>query len=351
MVGIIPVGIIGQLSKEAVLSKKIKIDEHIVYMLTLIAMLIFLAIEQNSDLLIGTIVGSSWFQLLVVNGITKLNMPEEKKEGRCVESIWRWYKEKKQKPFEEKQKNKYRNNGQFLICSAILLLFLAADYLIRVNSMWNQLSRIDGCILIILFLGYLYFMQEEPQKISSWSNRNREKKQSNETEKEVKAGRKKTERIIWGVQGGILVIVIFVGSYLLVKSMSKIGSLYQLSPYRIGITGMAWCTALPEILLGMFFDRKKKSENSTMKDKVVIELEEEKRIEEVIRNVIITITLVLGMFAVFQPILVNTFMIYDFILFGIITVFLQFIKRMNSHIVGSFMTTIYIALIIFVIMR
>ena len=74
LVGIMPM-IMGQLFNKAVLSKRL--NYNIVFIMTLITVVIWSLINQNSDILIGAVIGSGLFQILVINGVNKLGIQEE----------------------------------------------------------------------------------------------------------------------------------------------------------------------------------------------------------------------------------------------------------------------------------
>lgn len=281
LVGIVPVFITALFQKRNSDFKDIKNKSVFIYLLTLCNLFIFFLLNKNSDIILGTFIGSSLFRLLAVGGVNQLFYKKEKKsEGR----------------------------GQYLFFCSILLLFLSADYLLTGNITNNILSRIDGGLLLLLFLLYLFIRIRSGLKIHFF-------------------------KISYYFYFICLEVVILPGSYLLSQNIPQIGASFGFSQYLTGLTIVSWCVNISTMII----TRGKSQEINYL--------------ESIMEETVITITLLLGGVICILPLSVSSYMIYDFILFGVISIVLQLIKKLDNRLAASSMATAYIAFIIYVFIR
>lgn len=283
VIGILPVVITREFQKGNTFFGKLPCDNNSIYFITLSNILILFLVYKNIDILLGTLLGSSLFQLLAVGGVNELILPI---------------------------KGRKENNGQYLAFCMILLLFLSADYLLSKEIKNNMLNRIDGGLLLFLFVIYCYFLY-----------RNRE------IEKKNWRG-----YITYFVS---LEIIIAFGGYLLIQSIPKIGVALGISQYLTGLTIVSWCVNLSTMILS----RKKIEEKNI------------NYLEKAMKSTVFSITLLLGGIVLIHPLVISSYMIYDIILFAIITLLLPLIQKIDNRLAGSSMVTVYIAFIVYAFAR
>lgn len=254
---------------------------NFIYFLTLCNLLIFFLLDNNSDILSGTFIGSSLFQLLAVGGVNQLFY--KKREGMD-------------------------GKGQYLVFCTILLLFLSADYLLTGTIANNMLNRVDGGLLLFVFVLYLFIRIRGGLKIHL----------------------PKMSNILYFI---CLEIVILPGDYMISQSIPKIGASFGLSQYLVGLTIVSWCVNFSTILLT-------KEKNQEMN-----------YLEKIMERIVISITLLLGGIVCIIPLSVSRYMIYDLIVFGIISIALQLVQKIDNRLAASSMATVYIAFIIYVFVR
>lgn len=277
-----------------------KYNSYIIYYMTLANIFAFFLYDKNTDILFGALLGSCLFQLLVIGGVSQLfSSLRGKKDGR----------------------------GQYLAFCIILILFLSADYLLTGNASNNMLNRVDGVLLILFFILYLYFRIRN--NITSFMP----KGSFFSYFKIYVHGEKRGD-----VRNMFLFVicqeaVILEGAYLIAQSVPKLGAIFGITQYITGFTIVAWCINFSSILFSIM-----KNQKSNYMEKAV-------------EGTIIATTLFLGIASCILQLYVSSYMIYDLILFGIISVGLCFIQKIDSRLAGSSMATAYIAFIVYVYIR
>ncbi|MDR7131170.1 cation:H+ antiporter [Algoriphagus sp. 4150] len=169
------------------------------------------------DIVFGNVIGSNNFNLFIILGIAGLITPLAVKSS----SVW------KEIPFS--------------LLAAVVLLFLANNYL---SKEIPGLSRIDGCILILLFTGFLYYvftqLKADPSldelQIKSYSNPK-----------------------IWGlILIGLAGLV--VGGKVVVDIAVSMAQSLGVSEKIIGLTIVAAGTSLPELATSVVASMKRKND-------------------------------------------------------------------------------------------
>lgn len=169
-----------------------------------------------SDIVFGNIIGSNNFNLFIILGIAGLIYPI------TVQSSTAW-----------------REIPISLIVT-VLLFVLANNFFINQNT---EISRLDGIILLLSFLGFLYYVFNQVK---------REKTASLFIES-------KSNYKIWGlVLFGIAGLII--GGKLVVDNSINIATHFAVSQKIIGLTIIAAGTSLPELVTSIVAALKKNSD-------------------------------------------------------------------------------------------
>jgi len=332
LVGIIPVVMIGQLQRGAVLSKRM-ISREIFSVFVVIIFVILSIIKENSDILMGILMGSSLFQLLAIGGINKLLMPEDRK--RQFSLLYLLQRNKKDIQTMEKQITVYEKSSiHYLIFCIILLLFLSADYLLRKDSNQNILSQIDGGILILVFILFLYTVLKQE-------------------EVGIFEGLRLLFQSKWKIEITLyylaIIVVITFGGVLIIDSLSKVGIEYGISQYSIGLTGIAWSMNFSSVLLSIF-DNYQKPDNSNQKSDGNFLIKSD-YFENTGNKIIFFFTFLLGIAIMIRPINITDYIVYDLIFYAMVLLFVWFIKKIDNRLAGSSLTTVYIVFVVSVLIR
>lgn len=187
----------------------------------------------------------------------------------------------------------------FLIISTLAMSVMAVDKLVDNSS--NLLSRVDGIILLLLFVLYIFSMIDV--------SRNNKDKDSEEV-------------ILMPLSKSIVLSVFGLGSIVLgadltVTSAVSLAALLGLSETLIGLTVVAIGTSLPELITSVV--AAKKGEN-------------EIAIGNIIGSNIFNILLVLGVSASINPIEISSVNYIDLIILIIATLATTFIMYTGSKI-------------------
>jgi cation:H+ antiporter len=160
--------------------------------------------QGHEDIVLGNVIGSNNFNLFIILGITGLIYP------MTVQSSTVW----KEIPIS--------------FCAAVLLLFLANDFFSDDTAV---ISRLDGGLLLLLFLGFLTYVFVQLKSDS----RNLEVPTNQFSNLKI------TTYIILGLTGLVL------GGKFVVSSATDIATSLGLSEKLIGLTIVAAGTSLPEL--------------------------------------------------------------------------------------------------------
>lgn len=175
-------------------------------------------ISNNSDMVIGNVIGSNILNILLIIGICSLIKPIKVKNNTV----------KKELPI--------------VMLFSALLFFLIKDDLFVSNV--NMISRNDGFIIILFFTIFIYYL------ISIMRN-----KKDEDSDDMAKYGIIKS--ICFTVLG---IACIILGSNVVVDSASKIASMLGVSQKMIALTVVAFGTSLPELVTSIVSTRKGEQE-------------------------------------------------------------------------------------------
>ena len=221
----------------------------------------------------------------------------------------------------------------FLLLASILMIVLSAD-MILINSTTNMLSRFDGLILLILFVGFVYYLIKMALKARNIS--------LEETSISIDADvvvstleQPISKSIIYSICG--MVAIIF-GGKLVVSSASYIASTFGVSDQLIGLTVVAIGTSLPEFVTSIIAATKGESDIA---------------LGNVIGSNMFNILFVLGISAFISPMTIEPKLIIDGIFMIMVTCLTYFfaIKRKDVNKCESLILIgLYLAYMSFLIM-
>jgi len=263
------------------------------------------AIQGQNDIAIGNIVGSNFFNLLVVIGICSFIGPVKTSRNML----------KKEFPLS-------------IIVTVFLLIMCMDTFIFKADE--NTIGRIDGIILLIifaLFLGNQIYYALQSMKRSAAKPR---------TEEEKSQTHPPLISVLFIIIG--LVLVIF-GGNLVVNNASKIAESFGLSQAFIGLTIVAIGTSLPELVTSIV--AAKKGENDLA-------------LGNIIGSNIFNIVLILGASATIHPVSVGTNSIYDtliLILISVITFLFAKVKKEISRNEGIIMILMYVTYMVYIVLR
>ncbi|WP_372948606.1 calcium/sodium antiporter [Mariniphaga sp.] len=223
----------------------------------------FAAYQSNADIVFGNIIGSNIFNLFAILGIAGLITP------LFVQSSTVW----KEIPFS--------------LFATLLLFFLANSFISKNES----LTRIDGIILLIFFLIFLYYVYRQLK---------------NESILPEVSHKELSNLKIWiFIIAGLIFLV--AGGRLVVVNSVQIAQSLGISQTIIGLTIVAAGTSLPELATSVVAATKKKNDIA---------------IGNIIGSNIFNIYYILGVSALIKPVAFNTKFNFDLYLLGAGTILL-----------------------------
>lgn len=253
------------------------------------------AVNGSNAMAVSNVVGSNMFNLLAVCGICSLIVPLKVNASTL----------KKEFPFS--------------IVITLVLLGLGAVKL--------SIERLDGIILLLIFVLFLYMMVSAVKK----------NKQNISEETELLTMHFSWWKCIFCIGGGLAAIVI--GGQLVVDCAEKIAYSWGLSENFIGLTVCAIGTSLPELVTSIVAARKG---------------EDDMAIGNVIGSNIFNILLVIGLAAFISPIEVTAENLIDLVILAavsVIVLLMTFSKKQMSRLSGFTAIMIYAAYMIYIFFR
>ncbi|MGN0586897.1 MAG: calcium/sodium antiporter [Oscillospiraceae bacterium] len=161
------------------------------------------AIKKSADLAVGNVLGSNIMNILLILGICALLTPVPV------------------------QKNTLKYEIPFVIGITVVLGIL--------GIMGNVLTRVDGIILLLIFVGFFVYL------IRTSKNGKAEAEEGEEPAK---------KKNVWALIGLTLlgIVMIVAGSQFTVNSASAIAAKFGMGERLIGLTIVAFGTSLPELV-------------------------------------------------------------------------------------------------------
>lgn len=204
------------------------------------------AVNGYSDIVMGNIIGSNNFNLFIILGVAALIYPVR------VQSSTAW----KEIPVS--------------LVIALLVLLLANDFRFAGES---AVSRLDGVLLLVCFLGFLYYISQQMKKDTPM-----------DLDIEPKSAAKTWGLVAIGLTGLVL------GGHLVVTHSVSIAQQLGISEKIVGLTIVAAGTSLPELVTSLVAAMKKNSDIA---------------IGNVIGSNIFNILLILGISSFVSPVTYN----------------------------------------------
>jgi len=263
---------------------------------------VFSALEGNTDIALGNVIGSNLANILLILGLTSAIMPLNVKKATAWKEI----------PFS---------------LVAILVLFVMSNDKSIDNMKWSVLTASDGILLLFFFGFFLYY-------VIKMALGNREKTADENGKPQVPPW-----KIVLFLAGGITGL--YFGGKWVVNSAVTIARTFGLSDYLISATIIAFGTSSPELITSIVAAVKKEPDLS---------------VGNVVGSNIFNVLLVLGVTSIIKPIPVNPGINYDLIFNMLVNLYLflfLFIgeKYQLKRWQGFFMVALYVMYILYVILR
>ena len=259
------------------------------------------SLSGQNDMSVANVVGSNFFNILVVLGVSSLisKLPVQKNTI------------KKDTPF-------------LLIVSGLLLVFGINKYL----------SRIEGLILLIVFVYFLYSTVKMAKSATNLDSSSDNEIALAESDTTTQTPILKT--VILSVIG---ILGIVIGGDMVVDSATSIATLFGMSANLVGLTIVAIGTSLPEFVTSIVAIKKGETEIA---------------IGNVIGSNIFNILLVLGLATFISPITISTLALIDIIFMLCITILLYLFMKKDYSLLkkhGIILVGIYIVYMSYTIIR
>ncbi len=175
------------------------------------------ALKGTADIAIGNVVGSNILNIFIILGITAVI---------CNLKI---------------QKSTLWIEMPFMILVTVILILL--------GQTGSYVFRLEGVILLVLFVVYLTYLF-----ILAIKNKNKEPEEEKETESDAKSIKKKVWfQLLMIVVGGVVIVL---GSNVTVDAATTIAKTIGISERFIGLTIVALGTSLPELVTSVIAARK-----------------------------------------------------------------------------------------------
>lgn len=264
----------------------------------------------NIEMVFSVLMGTTIFHFLVVQGISLI----QSREGEPYQ-----FDRQKVAGLTGRQKifmDKMDSSNMFFVISYILLLLLCADYLFGKRQTQNILGRGDGCILVLA--GMLYFFLEG-RKIG-WHSL-------------IEKIQDSMRGNLWKKIGYLLglEICLLSGSYLLVNGLLFVSVHSSVLPHTMGFIFLSWCANFININFSSSAEQTYLYSNN--------------------QESIFSITILLGICAIYRNIYVSLFEVYDLIIFSVIGFFFILPLKIDSRLLGCCRVTAYFALVLYILFR
>jgi cation:H+ antiporter len=247
------------------------------------------ALSGNPALSLGNIIGANILNLTLITGIIVLSA----------------------KKIEFKSE-KIGSDVYFMILTLLLLVILF--------TIGRSLSRLDGVILLLVFLIHTYNILKKRKKYEK---------------KKIENGRTNTSKFNWLLIFILALIGLFIASNFIVKYASELAVDLGLSEILIGLFLISFATTLPELVFGLSAVNLKQKEMA---------------IGDQIGSVVTNTGFILGLVAIIHPISADfmPFLISSIFMFVSAFIFFTFIKsgKVLSKYEGISLILIYILFIL-----
>ena len=250
------------------------------------------AVNKTNQLALGNIVGSAMSNTALIVGISAVIFPLIVKTDVIKREI-----------------------PMLIAVQSILTFMVLYD---------NELTRFEGLILVVGFIGFILYIIKNAKKSMPIPNDNQVS--DNTTQSSI------LKLILFSI---ISLIGLFIGGNLTVSNSTKIAASLGLSETIIGLTVVAIATTLPELVTSIMAVKKKEPD-------IVL--------GNCIGSNLFNILLVLGTSSMINPILVQENMTFDLVIAALLTVVIFLISLFTKKISrfwGILLIIIYVSYIFF----
>lgn len=266
------------------------------------------SLSGSSDIAISNIIGSNFSNTLLILGSTALVSPLIVKKQTIFREI------------------------PFSLLAIIAVFILVNDFLIE-GGLVNGLSRMDGLILILFFIIFLYYsFSLKKDKTNKLVN--------------LRLGPKESQIKQYSNWQAVLYIVIgmmglFLGGRWIVSGAIEIAEFFSLSEAFIGLTVVAIGTSLPELVTSVVAARKGDADMA---------------VGNVIGSNIFNFLWILGLSATINPIYYNDKLNFDLLLLIVVTVILLPLiyagkKNILTRREGAILLFMYVFYVLYISLR
>ena len=252
------------------------------------------AVQGNSDVAIGNIVGSNIFNILGIVGVTAIFFPITVKKGN--------------------------RRFELPVCVAVSVI-LTIMVFNPLSRGIHIISRFDGVILLLLFAFYM------------WYSIYRDRKTMNDAEIDISEDKNPLWKAVAAVVGGLLVLI--VSCDIFVDNAIQIAKHFGVSDAFISLTLIACGTSLPEFFTSIVAAFRKNTDLA---------------LGNIIGSNIFNITWILGLSAQVMPLNSSGISLFDYIVMIVAAVFplvLGFRGKIG-HISGFFMLSCFVAYTLYI---
>ena len=264
-------------------------------------------VPNNGDIAMGNVLGSNIANIFLILGVTATILPFSIERLQRVRDI------------------------PFLIVMSLLVMAIANDSIVPgLNSTLNQL---DGIILLIVFIGYMGWVVIQKGKDP--------KKALVEADEEAKSSLTgKSPWLLWPIALASLALLIF-GGNLFLDSARNLAVAWGLSDAVIAITIVAVGTSLPELVTAVIAASKKNPQLA---------------LGNVIGSNLFNLMFILGVASTVRPLLFQSINVVDYLVMLVAALMLYLViytfkKNKFDRIEGIIFLAIYIAYIVYLLMR
>ena len=264
-------------------------------------------VPNNGDIAMGNVLGSNIANIFLILGVTATILPFSIERLQRVRDI------------------------PFLIVMSVLVMAIANDSIVPgLNSTLNQL---DGIILLIVFIGYMGWVVIQKGKDP--------KKALVEADEEAKSSLTgMSPWLLWPIALASLALLIF-GGDLFLDSARNLAVAWGLSDAVIAITIVAVGTSLPELVTAVIAASKKNPQLA---------------LGNVIGSNLFNLMFILGVASTVRPLSFQSINVVDYLVMLVAALMLYLViytfkKNKFDRIEGIIFLAIYIAYIVYLLMR
>ena len=264
-------------------------------------------VPNNGDIAMGNVLGSNIANIFLILGVTAMILPFPIERLQRVRDI------------------------PFLIFMSVLVMAIANDAM--VPGLDSSLNRLDGIVLLLVFIGYMGWVivqkGKDPQKAIQ---------EADEEAKSSLAG--KNPWLLWLIALASLALLIF-GGNLFLDSARKLAVAWGLSDAVIAITIVAVGTSLPELVTAIIAASKKNPQLA---------------LGNVIGSNLFNLMFILGVASTVRPLSFQSINIMDYVVMLVATLMLYmvihtFTKNKFDRIEGVIFFVVYVAYTVYLLLR